>query len=232
MPPSKRTSTNFAREQTFSMWRSTEYGCFSWPSDASRRLGCRPPSWPAASSERSLAAKDRATMSAGDCSRSTACAVSSKDRRSLRTRCMVLRRERRSDGGAVETFLPDHYKPAAALFVGPPQPVELMREPRADALHQQAHRLARDFGETLYPQHIVFARQCGKFFRQSGGVRDGFQRDDEGVEIVVVMALLGIVMGRTRQQIVLGSGGETEQHIHIQPALARRHNFHRTRNLR
>ena len=49
----------------------------------------------------------------------------------------------------------DHHETARARLVRPPGAVEVMLEARADALHQQAHRLAGDFDEAFYAQDIV-----------------------------------------------------------------------------
>ncbi len=55
--------------------------------------------------------------------------------------------------------------------------------------------------------------------------------DHETLEIVVlVRAVHGIVMRRSGGQIVLGGGGQAEQHRRVEPAFTRRHQFHRPRH--
>ena len=69
--------------------------------------------------------------------------------------------ERRGDRVAVDALLRDHDEAALARLAGAPRPVEVAAEPLADALHQQAHRLAGDLDEALDAQDVVRARHVG-----------------------------------------------------------------------
>ena len=61
---------------------------------------------------------------------------------------------------------------------GAPGPVELVAEARADALHEQAHRLARDLDEALHAQHVVRLGDRGEPARPArrGRSRPGCRR--------------------------------------------------------
>ena len=75
-----------------------------------------------------------------------------------------------------------------------------------------------------------FARDLGEPRDEGGGIGNGGQIDDESVEIVVIVPLLGIVMRGPLRKIVLGGGLEPEQHIGIDPPLMRLDDLHRARD--
>src|SRR5215472_3734898 len=57
-------------------------------------------------------------------------------------RCMPgSRLDRRGDGGAIEALAADHNEAALARLLGAPGPVEIVLQPRADALHHLAEVL-------------------------------------------------------------------------------------------
>src|ERR1019366_10272381 len=118
------------------------------------------------------------------------------------------RRELPGDARPVEALLADHHETTRARLVRSPGAVEVMLEPRADALHQQAHRLAGDFDKALYAQDIMRERAFREPRDKRRGVRRGRDLDDETVEIVVIVIFQPIVMRRAIGEIVLGGGGE------------------------
>ena len=65
---------------------------------------------------------------------------------------------------------------------------------------------------------ITAAERCG----EAGGIGDRPARHDEALEIVVIVLGLEIVMRRTRGEIVLGRGGEAQQHGGATPRHAAR----------
>ncbi len=88
----------------------------------------------------------------------------------------------------------------------------------ADGLDQEAHRLARDGGEALGAQHVrpgAEARDAGGELGRGGELR---QVEDHAVEVVVVMAFLGVVPGRAVGDIVLRGEAEAEQHRRVDAA--------------
>ena len=77
----------------------------------------------------------------------------------------------------------------------------LMLEACADALHQQAHRLAGDVDEALHAQDVVRRRRLGEAVDHGLRRVEGRQLDDEGVEVVVVVLALDLVMRRPAVEI-------------------------------
>src|SRR4051812_15919097 len=140
------------------MYRSTDIG---WRRRA--RLARRKPgrvagsiaSQAAAAAPRSLSEKDSSTRSAGVWPRSAAGSSASSDRVSRTSRCNGSARpgagDRGRDGIAVQPGAADHDQPAVARLPVAPRAVELLPEPGADALDQQAHALAADGREALHP---------------------------------------------------------------------------------
>ena len=91
-------------------------------------------------------------------------------------------------------------------------------------------RLADDFDEALDAQDVV--RVCGvaQAVDQPIRVASRGNRDDEGVEIVVIVPVLGVVMRRPRGEIVLGRRPDAEQHVRVDDALAGRRDLDRSRD--
>ena len=100
-----------------------------------------------------------------------------------------------------------------------------MLKARADALHQQAHRLAGDFDKALYAQDIMRESDFREPRDKRRWVRRGRDLDDETVEIVVIVILQPIVMRRAIGEIVFGGGGEAKQYARIDGALSRAQNL-------
>ena len=68
-------------------------------------------------------------------------------------------------------FSPMTTKPAAPILAQRPGPIELLAEALADALDQQAHRLARDLDEALHPQHVeLFGNRRPDRVSRRGGI--------------------------------------------------------------
>ena len=111
--------------------------------------------------------------------------------------------QRRFDGRAVDALDPDHDNPPAPLFAGLPRPVVLVRDPRADSLNEQAHRLPGHGDVTLHSQHVG---RLGRPHHPRGEcprVRHLRHLDDERLEIVVVVIRLVVVMRWRRREIIL-----------------------------
>ena len=138
----------------------------------------------------------------------------------------------RFDRRAVKTLLADYHEAPVAGLSGAPGAVELVREAFADALNQQAHRLARHLDKALHAQDVMVARHASQFSGKDGGVRDRLEGDDERVEIVVIVTFFSIVARWAREEIILGGRGEAEQHVGVELALMRRHDLDGARNLR
>ena len=122
---------------------------------------------------------------------------------------------------AVDASLGDHDETARVAARHAPGPVEVATEAPSDPLHQHPHRLAGDFDEALDPQDVVRARRRDQAIDQRVGIADGRNRDDESVEIVVIVLAFGVVMRRARGEIVLGRRADAEQDIGVDRALAR-----------
>src|SRR3546814_2727133 len=81
----------------------------------------------------------------------------------------------------------------------------IVLQPLADALHHQAHRLAGDGGEALYPQHAVGGDDRAQAFQQGLGVLRLAERDREGGEVVVVVLAAFVVVRPDRKSTRLNS---------------------------
>ena len=126
-------------------------------------------------------------------------------------------RQHRDDGVAIEALFADNHDTAHATFVGLPGAIEMMLDARPDALHEQAHRLADDFDETLDAQHVMGARRFGESRNERRRIIDGRKRHNEAVEVVMVMFRVDVMMRRTVRQIILRRCGKAEQHQRINP---------------
>ena len=91
------------------------------------------------------------------------------------------------DRAAVETLLANHDESAPAGLALCPRTVEITAKSLADALDQQAHRLARDFDIAFHAQDVMRARRLAEPREQRVGVGDGGQVEHEGIEIVVIV---------------------------------------------
>ena len=107
------------------------------------------------------------------------------------------------------------------MLAGPPRPVELRAHPGSDALHQKPHRLARDRDVALGAQDAVVARDRlhPGHDRLGGGI--GRQRDDDGLEVVVIVGVLIVVMARPRVEIGFRRRAEAEHDARIDAAFNR-----------
>nr|GFB25765.1 hypothetical protein [Tanacetum cinerariifolium] len=151
---------------------------------------------------------------------------------------LALRSERRAQlrfkHSGVE-FLADQHQPGFADFVGLPGAIKVLVEACADALNQQAHRLARDGGKALDAQDAVLHNRLSQRVEQQRFIRLG-QVDRDRVKrimvvIVSVIAFMVIVMGLAAINVQLGLGTQAQQHADRQLALAGLDDFHRRRQL-
>ncbi len=124
-----------------------------------------------------------------------------------------LSRQSSGDRVAIEALLADHHKPARARLIAPPRPVEMVIEPRSDALDEQTHRAALDLDEALHAQDVVIGGDRFQPLDKAGRIFRRGDIDDERVEIVVIVPLLRIMMRRALGKIVLGRGGKAEQDV-------------------
>ena len=111
---------------------------------------------------------------------------------------------------ASRPFSPITTSRPARASPGRPGPVELVPEARADALHQQPHRLARHVDEALDAQDVVARGALARRSTSAAGrpppaSRRRSSRSRRG------RAPLGVVMRRPRGEIGLGGGAEPEQ---------------------
>ncbi|MCY1420889.1 hypothetical protein D9M71_365260 [compost metagenome] len=102
-------------------------------------------------------------------------------------------------------------------------------EALADALHQQAHGLAGDGGETLHAQDAVPGHGVLQHGQQARFL--GFGEDHvEGVELVVVVVLVFlVVVGAAGVDVQLGLAVQAEQHLQRQLAALRLDDLDRRR---
>ena len=100
-------------------------------------------------------------------------------------------------------FSTDHDELAAPHLAGRPSGVELLPEALPDALNEQPHRLSGDLDEALHPQHSELFRDGGEAREQAGRIGCRGNIDDETLEVVVIVAVFGIVVRRALREIVL-----------------------------
>ena len=90
-----------------------------------------------------------------------------------------------------------------------------MLQALADALDQQAHRLALDVGEALHAQNVVRRRGGADALQHLGGRVDRRNVDDEALEVVVVVPFLVVVMGGPRGEVAFSGRLEAEQDVGV-----------------
>src|SRR5215470_20098992 len=97
------------------------------------------------------------------------------------------RLDRGGDGGAVEAFATDHHEPALALLAQAPGPIEIMLHPRAHALHNVPKILAGHMEEALEAEDVVRRDDLAEAREEAARVHDRAARDDEALEVVVIV---------------------------------------------
>ena len=108
--------------------------------------------------------------------------------------------ERRGDGLAVDASLGDHDETAQPRLIHAPGPVEVATEALSHALHQHPQRFAGDFDKAFDAQDVVCARRRNESIDQRVRIADCGNRDDERVEIVVIVLAFGVMMRRARDR--------------------------------
>ncbi len=101
----------------------------------------------------------------------------------------------------------DHDKPAAPHLAGCPSGVELLPEALPDALNKQPHRLSGYLDETLHSQHRELFSDGGEAREQAGRIGCRGNINDEALEVVVIVAVFGVVVGWSLREIILYRGG-------------------------
>ena len=112
------------------------------------------------------------------------------------------------DACSVEALQADHHQRRAAFLTVAPGAIEPMIDPGADRLNNEARRVAVKGDETFQPQDTVAADQCRDGLDQHAAIRNGVERDEEALEIVVVVLrdALDLVMRAAGGEIALGRG--------------------------
>ena len=86
-----------------------------------------------------------------------------------------------------------------------------MVDARTDGLDQEPHRLAADFDETLYAQHVLLLGGGGDAPGEIVGIADRRDVDDEGIEVVMLVVEFIVVMRLAVLDVVLDGEAEAEQ---------------------
>ena len=126
----------------------------------------------------------------------------------------------------------DHDEPAAPHLASRPSGVELLPESLPDALNEQPHRLSGDLDEALHPQHSELFSDGGEAREQAGRIGCRGDVNDEAFEVVVIVAVFGVVVGWALGEIILDRGGYSEQNGGIDASLTGFDQLDRTRDLR
>src|SRR6185437_17053305 len=99
---------------------------------------------------------------------------------------------------------------ASPRFIHTPGAIEVAAEALAYALHQHPHGLAGDLDETFDTQDIVLACRRNQAIDQRIGIANRGDRDDERVEIIVIVLALGVMVRGTGAHIVLRRRADPE----------------------
>ena len=161
-PPSRRTRITLACAPTRSIHRSTDIGWRRSRRCASRTLG----------SAFALDRPGRRERRRDRCRRTTArryrpaagrdrpaSTISSRLVELVASRCIAQPERARASQRRDPALQADHDEAALHAPRPRPRPVILMRDPRADRLHQKPHRLAGDGGKALDAQHVELLRE-------------------------------------------------------------------------
>ena len=95
---------------------------------------------------------------------------------------------------------------AITLGILGPYGVEMVAEAGTNALHQKPHWLISHIKEALDPKHVVLGGHRFEAGQKGRNILDGWNRQGEAVEVVMVVTFLGIVVRGAIDQIVFGRG--------------------------
>ena len=120
----------------------------------------------------------------------------------------------------------DDDQAGAAALACRPRPVEIAVDACTHRLDHLPHRLAGNVGEALQPQDVVAGDHRLQAIVEARGVGDRPGLDDERMELVVVVIVVGafvlqLVVGLAIDDVVLGADAETEQHLRRDDAVLR-----------
>jgi hypothetical protein len=104
-----------------------------------------------------------------------------------------------------------------------------MRDARTDRLHEETHRFTRHGGEALHAQHFGYGGHLRDTRGECRGVANFRQRDEETVELVMIVIFLVVVAGTPVLDIVFGADAEAEQRRRIDLARSRGDDLDRAR---
>ena len=128
------------------------------------------------------------------------------------------------DRVAIEPLAADHDETAGARFIRLPGAVVMMLEAGADALNEQAHGLARDLHEAFHAQHLMRRRDLRQMRDQTFRIDGRREIDDEALEVVVIVIVLGVVTRGAIDEIGLDRRADAERDARIDDALTRAKN--------
>ena len=119
-----------------------------------------------------VSAARRATISPGDCSRSTAAAPSSMAPGWVASRCIDSAEHGLPDRFFIQPSESDHDQLAFAFLAKPPVPVAIALQPGTDHLDHFAARFSRPVEEAFDAQDIVFGRRLAQPFVERVAIGD------------------------------------------------------------
>ena len=123
--------------------------------------------------------------------------------------------------GARRGPFPDHHEPRPALLAVPPLAVVVVADALADALHEEAHVLARDRREALDAEDPVRGDGPGDPAREGVRAVHLAELHAERGEVVVIVLPRLVEVGGARIEVVLRRGLEPEKHGRVHRPLAR-----------